>query len=126
MSDVFHFYITETAIKHGGMTHSDKYASFTMLCKVDAYAEGQPSEFRKKRNTLSVREHWHGPGGARCETCQFLRVLLRANVKKAERPAFTVAMLQALLRAMEAVQANDERMDREYKQGEYAEQGNQT
>ncbi len=55
-----HLFITEMPIKHGGMTKSDKYVSITMLCKVDAYAEGQPPEFKKFRNALSLREHWYG------------------------------------------------------------------
>lgn len=121
-----HLYITETEIKLGQMTPANKYASFTMLCKVDAFAEGQPSEFRKRRNELTLREHWHGPGKPTCEVCAMMQVILRANVRKREdRFAFTVKQMQVLLRAMEEIAVKHDELDREWKQGQYAE-GNQT
>ncbi len=102
-----HLYITEVPIKNGGMTNSDKYVSFTMLCRVDAFAEGQPSEFRRKRNQLSVREHWHGGGKPTCLVCELRQVILRANVRRVvDRGSYTVKEFQVLLRSMEAESAS--------------------
>lgn len=108
-----HVYITEVEIKVGSMGRGDKYSSFTTLCAgADPFSVGgiggvlgsagtPPPQFRRYRSHLSIREHWYNMQKPTCQRCELLQALLRGNVPKADRPAFTLLQFRALMQSIE-------------------------
>lgn len=105
-----HVFITEQPVKLGQMAPGDKYSGFTALCHADVQfkencrGKAWPNnELRRYRNGLSLREHWHDKATKpTCDRCSLLQAILKANVPKAERHAFTLADFVALMERIDA------------------------
>ncbi|MFZ2152089.1 MAG: hypothetical protein WAV09_03215 [Minisyncoccia bacterium] len=118
--EIEHVFISDKPVRHGQMTPSDKYAPFTALCVFEIVRElsayPMPSyTVRRTRERMALREHWHHKGTKpTCARCALLQALLKANVPKAQRMAFTTPEMRELMARITAVNEKMEELDKRW------------
>jgi hypothetical protein len=102
-----HVFISNDPIEVGRMNGGDKYTFFSALCialEADDSSRWQREDqerFMQRRN-LSLKQHWHSLVKPKCERCEMYQLMLRANVKKADRLTFDRAQFKSLMQRIEA------------------------